>query len=117
MIIAGLLVATDLLIALHTGHAVRGAQDIAKVFVLRVENLIEYLWFGCTVIWFLGRVVSLLHLVLIDDLVSVKIVFPVLWTGILHWLVELLLLVLGDGNLIVIVDVLFCRYLLLTSDS
>ena len=76
---------------LHVELALRLAlgcpQYLTEVLVLRVEDLVVYLWFGLAVIRLSGLGVHALLLVLLEQLLLRR-------AGVLHRLVELLALLL-----------------------
>ena len=83
--------------------------------------MIEDLRFDCSIVRLLGRVNGALSsLVLrlagdVGDLLSIEIVLSILWPCILNRLLKLLLLLLADGRLVLIIDVLLRRQLVLTA--
>jgi len=118
MLYDGLFISTAyLLIAGDTCHAVGCTQDVSKVFVLRVEDLVEDLGFDAAIVGFLCRINLLrpgsTRLVICDDLVIVEFILSVLWSSVLHRLLKLLLLLFADSGLVLVINVLLCEHLFL----
>ena len=109
---------TNLFVTCDTIYTIRCSQDISKVLVLRVKDLIEDLGFNCTIIWLLGWIMCslLLTFCYICCLLSIDIVLSIFWTRILYRLLKLLLLLLAYGYFVIIINIFFGHQLVLATN-
>ena len=80
----------NLLVADHARSTVRRAKDVAKVLVLRVEDLVKYLGLHGAIIGLFRWVI--VHWWLLSKLIWGEGLIAIFWTSVLNRLLKVLLL-------------------------